>query len=262
MSSTPISALYNQNGTAQTIVDTGARSSLQALNRSTSTVINTIYPVGSVFMSSSSTNPGTYLTGTTWARIDGERFLIAAGDTYSAGATNGSFSHTLATGNLPSHSHTFTGTAANTGNQSQGHTHSTTASGGISANHTHSGTSGNPSANHTHAGNSHSHTVSAGAIPKGGSSDAHFYVTNGSGSGGATSSTTPSNTDNQNQGHTHSTTTGNQNANHTHTITTGGISANHTHTVTPAGSIANNGSGNAFNLVPPYLAVYMWKRTA
>ena len=45
-------------------------------------------------------------------------------------------------------------------------------------------------------------------------------------------------------------------SNHTHTINA------HTHTVTPTGSISNTGGGQAHNNMPPYLCVYMWKRTA
>jgi microcystin-dependent protein len=45
-------------------------------------------------------------------------------------------------------------------------------------------------------------------------------------------------------------------SNHTHTINA------HTHTVTPTGSISSTGGGQAHNNMPPYLCVYMWKRTA
>lgn len=45
-------------------------------------------------------------------------------------------------------------------------------------------------------------------------------------------------------------------SNHTHTINA------HSHTVTPTGSISNTGGGQAHNNMPPYLCVYMWKRTA
>lgn len=52
------------------------------------TVIDALYPVGAIFMSTVSTDPGTYLGGT-WERVK-DKFLLAAGDTYAAGAEGGS----------------------------------------------------------------------------------------------------------------------------------------------------------------------------
>lgn len=44
--------------------------------------------------------------------------------------------------------------------------------------------------------------------------------------------------------------------------TSGINSVNHTHTVTAAGTNSNTGGGEAINIMPNYLAVYMWERTA
>ena len=66
-------------------------------------LLNAIYPVGSIYMSVNSTSPAT-LFGGTWERIK-DRFLLSAGDTYSAGATGGESSHTLTASEMPSHSH-------------------------------------------------------------------------------------------------------------------------------------------------------------
>ena len=63
-------------------------------------VINLIYPVGSIYMSVNSVNPTTVFGGT-WERIQ-DRFLLCAGNSYSAGTTGGSAQTTL-----PSHTHTF-----------------------------------------------------------------------------------------------------------------------------------------------------------
>ena len=62
-----------------------------------------VYPVGSIYMSVNSTNPGT-LFGGTWQRIEG-RFLLGASATYGAGSTGGEASHKLTTEELPAHSH-------------------------------------------------------------------------------------------------------------------------------------------------------------
>ena len=51
-------------------------------------LVDLIYPVGAIFMSAVSTNPGTYLGGT-WEQIK-DKFLLAAGDAYAAGAEGGS----------------------------------------------------------------------------------------------------------------------------------------------------------------------------
>lgn len=70
-------------------------------------VADTIYPVGSLYWSSKSTNPST-LFGGTWVQIK-DRFVLACGDTYtSSGATGGASTVTLSVDNMPSHTHSFT----------------------------------------------------------------------------------------------------------------------------------------------------------
>lgn len=70
------------------------------------TDFNAIYPVGSIYMSVSSTNPSV-LFGGTWTRLEG-RFLLGASSTYSAGQTGGEAQHTLLSSEMPSHSHSIT----------------------------------------------------------------------------------------------------------------------------------------------------------
>lgn len=62
-----------------------------------------VYPVGSIYMSVSSTSPAT-LFGGTWERIQ-DRFLLAAGSSYAAGSTGGAATHKLTTNEIPSHTH-------------------------------------------------------------------------------------------------------------------------------------------------------------
>lgn len=64
-----------------------------------------VYPVGSIYVSVNSTNPGTIFGGT-WEQIK-DRFILAAGDTYSAGSTGGS-----ADAVIPTHTHTITASSA------------------------------------------------------------------------------------------------------------------------------------------------------
>ena len=62
-----------------------------------------VYPVGSIYMSVSNTSPAT-LFGGTWEQIQ-NRFLLAAGSSYTAGNTGGEATHTLTELEIPSHTH-------------------------------------------------------------------------------------------------------------------------------------------------------------
>lgn len=61
-------------------------------------MLNLVYPVGSIYMSVNSTDPGT-LFGGTWAQLE-NRFLLGAGSSYTAGDTGGS-----ANAIVPYHNH-------------------------------------------------------------------------------------------------------------------------------------------------------------
>ena len=67
-------------------------------------MIDTIYPVGAIYLSVNSTNPSV-LFGGTWEQIK-DKFLLSAGDSYSAGTTGGEAEHELTTAETPKHSHT------------------------------------------------------------------------------------------------------------------------------------------------------------
>ena len=100
--------------------------------------LDNVYPVGSIYMSTSPTNPHN-LFGGTWEAYAQGRVLIGVGEgtdangvkkTFSAGATGGEYEHTLTVGELPSHnhevsssgSHAHSGTVASAGS----HTHTLT----------------------------------------------------------------------------------------------------------------------------------------
>lgn len=68
-----------------------------------SAMLDKAYPVGSIYMSVNSTNPQN-LFGGTWVQIK-DRFLLAAGTTYKAGATGGEATHTLTVDEIPNHQH-------------------------------------------------------------------------------------------------------------------------------------------------------------
>ena len=75
------------------------------------------YPIGSIYMSVTNNNPANIFGGK-WERIK-DRFLLCAGDSYSAGSTGGSTNHYHSTGShkltineMPSHTHTYFRTRA------------------------------------------------------------------------------------------------------------------------------------------------------
>lgn len=79
--------------TGDTVTADSLRVGVTAHNAAGEVIVGTFepYPVGSIYMSVSSTDPAT-LFGGTWERIK-DAFLLSAGDTYAAGATGGSASH-------------------------------------------------------------------------------------------------------------------------------------------------------------------------
>lgn len=62
-------------------------------------LLDLVYPVGSVYMSANNVSPQTFLGGT-WQQIQGQ-FLLAASSTYPAGSTGGEATHTLTKAELP-----------------------------------------------------------------------------------------------------------------------------------------------------------------
>ena len=71
-----------------------------------SQLLDLVYPVGSIYVSLSDVNPTVFIGGT-WTQIK-DRFILAAGDTYSAGDTGGEAAHTLTTAEIPDHKHSGT----------------------------------------------------------------------------------------------------------------------------------------------------------
>lgn len=68
-------------------------------------VLDNVYPVGAVYMSMNSTNPGT-LFGGTWEQVQG-KFLLGASSSYPSGSSGGEEKHTLTENELPAHKHTI-----------------------------------------------------------------------------------------------------------------------------------------------------------
>lgn len=69
----------------------------------TRTILDAVYPVGSIYMSVNDSNPGLFLGGT-WEAIEG-RFLLGQSPDYKVGTTGGEAKHTLTTNEMPKHTH-------------------------------------------------------------------------------------------------------------------------------------------------------------
>lgn len=71
-------------------------------------ILEQIYPVGAIYISTSNTSPSTIFGGT-WEKIE-DKFLLASGNTYDNGATGGEAEHTLTEQEIPWHSHSYSET--------------------------------------------------------------------------------------------------------------------------------------------------------
>jgi hypothetical protein len=76
-----------------------------------SSLVNLIYPVGAIYISVNSTDPGTIWSGTTWVAFGAGRTLVGidSGDASfnSVEETGGAKTHTLTTAELPAHYHSY-----------------------------------------------------------------------------------------------------------------------------------------------------------
>ena len=237
------------------------------------------HPVGSYWWTQDDTDPNEAYGGT-WVRVK-DKFVFAAGDSYSAGNTGGNASVTLSTSQLPSHTHSFTpeGIVSAHTHGLAGHTHSFTPAGTV-ASHAHG------LAGHTH---SMAHTHTRGTmditgridIGHGGHVEGAFYIeaeNGGSFDGGnhrfkntvfrasrtwsgSTSQPSPANT-----GGNSGNTTASAPAFTGKAGTTSGNSGA-TASTTPAftgkdGTTGRTGDGSAVNIMPPYEVANCWRRTA
>lgn len=65
-----------------------------------------VYPVGSIYISTSDIYPTDIFGFGVWERIK-DTFLLASGDTYQAGSVGGEDAHTLTVNEIPSHNHEY-----------------------------------------------------------------------------------------------------------------------------------------------------------
>jgi len=221
--------------------------------------IDNMYPVGSIYISETNTNPSE-LFGGTWERYAVGRTLLSTDGT--SGQTGGSATAKLATSNLPSHTHSIpalTGTAASAG----AHTHTVTANGSVTSTFTGSSVTTSSKGAHTHE------------FSKGGSALVVYADAASTGmptaEGFAHGANNWFSTENKASSaiasagaHTHTVTAkGSVTSTFTGSSATTSSKGAHTHDVTTTASTSGKtGSGSAFSVQDPYITVYMWKRTA
>lgn len=213
------------------------------INNNTSSInnmLNTVYPVGSIYMSINNTNPSTIFGGT-WVSWGAGKVPVGvnASETEfnSVEKTGGAKTHTLTTQQIPSHTHTFHGNA---------HSHSLN-------NHTHnfSGTTslnGRFSARFNALANANTYNLVAEVTGTAGRDyHVHGYY----------------DTEDRiaKEGSNFFDVLAVNDHNHTFSGTTGQANGN-TGNATQTGYNDNTGGGQAHNNLQPYITCYMWKRTA
>ena len=80
-------------------------SDISSLNSTINEYWKTVYPVGSIYISTSATFNPNRVWGGTWEQTASGRCLIGANDTYPLGKMGGESEHTLTIEELPQHSH-------------------------------------------------------------------------------------------------------------------------------------------------------------
>ena len=71
-----------------------------------SLLLETVYPVGAVYMSMSNIEPSVLFGFGTWQKIE-DTFLLASGPKHTLGSTGGEETHTLTVDEMPNHGHNF-----------------------------------------------------------------------------------------------------------------------------------------------------------
>lgn len=69
-------------------------------------IIDIVYPVGSIYMSVDAADPSKLFSGTAWEKLEG-RFLLGSSSTYANGATGGEATHALTIDEMPEHRHSI-----------------------------------------------------------------------------------------------------------------------------------------------------------
>jgi hypothetical protein len=217
------------------------------------------FPVGAVFLAIVATDPATLLGYGTWAAFGAGRMLVGrdSGDT--------DFDTVEETGGAKTHGHSFTQPSAHSDHAALSHSaHTGTAVGASGA-----------GSSHTHTGPSHTHDYTQ--VPNHVHRQQYNPTTTGAGSGPTTAPDTSSSgttdwgtvdTKNPTGGVATGTTvaggTGATGAESAHTHAAGSVTQPSAHSDHAAQSHSAHSGGAVVDgsTLPPYIVVYMWKRTA
>ena len=99
----PVSVLPptdSNNPTTKQYVD----NTVSTLTEQYASIIDIVYPIGSIYMSVNAADPSTLFSGTSWEKLEG-RFLLGSDSTYKPGSTGGEATHTLTYNEMPKHTH-------------------------------------------------------------------------------------------------------------------------------------------------------------
>lgn len=79
---------------------------VSTLTEQYASIIDIVYPVGSIYMSVNAADPSKLFSGTAWEKLEG-RFLLGSSSTYTNGSTGGEATHALTTVEMPTHRHSI-----------------------------------------------------------------------------------------------------------------------------------------------------------
>ena len=236
------------------------------------------YDVGDYYITESAVNPSEKWAGTSWERIQ-DCMLMAAGATYTAGTSGGSATHAHTTGNctltvdqIPSHTHSVGAHAHGLNSHTHGlnnHTHSYNAANGTGSTAVTEAqlakVTGTISLRDAASGNIRlAYSTSGKFSSAADGSDRSPMQLAGS---AAASGTKVTYAFGSGSGHTHTTNTTSTNtgAASGSTAAASGNTANSTafdSGTAGGGKAHSHGDTGSASSLPPYLAVYMWKRVA
>ena len=100
-----------ENNTIELNTSQTVRCTLFFDKRSNTLNYDLIYPVGSIYISTTETNPATIFGGS-WSKIEGQ-FLLGSSSAYDLGSTGGEASHVLSVDEMPAHTHFSTNYSTN-----------------------------------------------------------------------------------------------------------------------------------------------------
>ena len=79
---------------------------VSTLTEQYASIVDIVYPIGSIYMSVNAADPSTLFSGTSWEKLQG-RFLLGSNSTYKSGSTGGQATHTLTVSEMPAHTHNY-----------------------------------------------------------------------------------------------------------------------------------------------------------